>query len=244
MGLRKGNLKSETESLQIAAQNNAIRTYHIKARIDKTQHNSKWRLCGYRDEAINHIINECSKLARKEYKTRHDLVGKLILWEMCKNSKFHHRNKWYMHNLESILENDTHKPLWAFHIQTDHLISARRPDLIVIKRKKKEKKKRSCRIVDFAVPADNRIKLKGNEKKISTSILLGNWKKLWNMKVTIIPIVIGAFGTVTKRLLKRPEELKVGGRVKTSKLQHYWDRQEYWAKSWRLEETSFHSNIQ
>ena len=44
--LRKGNLKRETESLPIAAQNNAIRTNHIKARIDKTQQNSKCRLCG------------------------------------------------------------------------------------------------------------------------------------------------------------------------------------------------------
>ena len=43
--------------------NNAIRTYHIKARIDKTQQNSKCRLCSDRDETINHIISECSKLA-------------------------------------------------------------------------------------------------------------------------------------------------------------------------------------
>ena len=43
---RKGNFKRETESLQIAAQNNAIRTNHIKARINKTQQNSKCRLCG------------------------------------------------------------------------------------------------------------------------------------------------------------------------------------------------------
>ena len=38
--LRKGNLKRETESLLMAAQNSAIRTNHIKARIDKTQQNS------------------------------------------------------------------------------------------------------------------------------------------------------------------------------------------------------------
>ena len=55
--LRKGNLKRETESLLIAAQDNAIRTDHIKARIDKTQQNSKCRLCGDRDETINHIIS-------------------------------------------------------------------------------------------------------------------------------------------------------------------------------------------
>ena len=69
---RKGSLKRETESLPIAAQDNAIRTNHIKARIDKTQQNSKCRLCGDRDETTNHIISECSKLAQKEYKTRHD----------------------------------------------------------------------------------------------------------------------------------------------------------------------------
>ena len=36
------------------------------------------------------------------------------------------------------------------------------------------------------------------------------------MKVTIIPIVIGAFGTVTKGLLKGLEDLQVGGRVETN----------------------------
>ena len=64
--LRKGNLKREIESLLISAQNNDKRTNHIKARIDKTQQNSKCRLCGDRDETINHIISECSKLAQKE----------------------------------------------------------------------------------------------------------------------------------------------------------------------------------
>ena len=47
-----------------AAQNNAIMINHIKAKIDKTQ-NSKCRLCDERDEAINHLISECSKLNPK-----------------------------------------------------------------------------------------------------------------------------------------------------------------------------------
>ena len=47
--LRKGNFKRETESLLIATQNNAVRTNPIKARIDKTQQNSKCGLCGDRD---------------------------------------------------------------------------------------------------------------------------------------------------------------------------------------------------
>ena len=139
--LRKGNFKREIESLLMAAQNSAIRINHIKARIDKTQQNRKCRLCGDIDETINHIISECSKLALKEYKARHNWVGKVIHWEMCKKFKFDHANKWYMHNPAPVLENDTHKLLWDFNIQTDHLISARRPDLIIINNKKKKKKK-------------------------------------------------------------------------------------------------------
>ena len=78
-----------------------------------------------------------------------------------------------------------------------------------------EKKKRTCKIVDFAVPADYRIKLKECEKKDKYLDLARELKKLWNMKVTIIPIVIGAFGTVTKGLLKGLEDLDVGERVET-----------------------------
>ena len=134
--LRKGNLKRETESLLMAAQNKAIRTNLIKARIDKTQQNSKCGLCGDRDETINHIISECSKLAQKEYKTRHDWVGKVIHWETFKKFRFDHTNKWYMHNPAPVLENVTHKLLWEFDTHTDHLILARRPDLIIINKKR------------------------------------------------------------------------------------------------------------
>ena len=70
--LRKGHLQRETEYLLIAAQNNAIRTDHIKARIEKTQQNRRCRLCGERDETMNRIISECSKLAQKEYNTSYD----------------------------------------------------------------------------------------------------------------------------------------------------------------------------
>ena len=96
-------------------------------------------------------------------------------------------------------------------IQTDHLISAERPDLIII-----NKKKSICKIVDFAVPVDHRINLKEYEKKDKYLDLARELKKLWNMKVTIVPIVIGALGTVTKGLLKGLEDLEVGGRVETT----------------------------
>ena len=65
------------------------------------------------------------------------------------------------------------------------------------------------------IPADHRIKLKECEKRDKYIDLARELKKLWNMKVTIIPIVTGAFGTVTKGLLKGLEDLEVGGRVET-----------------------------
>ena len=102
----KVNLKRETYYLLIAGHNNAKRTNHIKARIDKTQQNSKCRLRGDRDETINNIISECSKLAQKGYKTRHDCVSKVILWELCKKFRFNQTKQWYMHNPT---KNDTHK---------------------------------------------------------------------------------------------------------------------------------------
>ena len=37
-----------------------------------------------------------------------------------------------MHNPESVLKNEMHKVLWDFEIQIDHLISARRPDLVIV----------------------------------------------------------------------------------------------------------------
>ena len=87
--------------------------------------------------------------------------------------------------------------------------------MIQQKRKKKKKEKRICKIVDFAVPVDHRINPKESEKKDKYLDLARELKKLWNMKVTIVPIMIGALGTITKGLLKGLEDLEVGGWVET-----------------------------
>ena len=54
-----------------------------------------------------------------------------------------------MHKQESVLQNETHKIFWDYKMQTDHLISVRRPDLVIVnnnnKKKKKKKKERKKR---------------------------------------------------------------------------------------------------
>ena len=107
-------------------------------------------------------------------KARHDWVGKVIHWEMCQKYKFNNTKKMYMHNPAPVLENDTHKLIWDFDIHTYHRTTARRPGLIIINKKKM----RICKIVDFAVTADHRIKLKECEKKDKYLDLARELKKL------------------------------------------------------------------
>ena len=160
---RKRNLMRKTESLVTTAQNNAIRTNYVEAKIDKIQQKSVCSLYCDRDKMNNHIISECSKVAQKEYKTKNDWVGKVIHRELCKKLKIDHTKKWYMPNPEYILENRIHKVLWDFEVQTDHLISARWPDLVIV-----NKRKRTCQIVDFTTLADHRMKIKESKKKGKT----------------------------------------------------------------------------
>ena len=68
-----------------------------------------------------------------------------------------------MQNPASILENEMHTIFCDFMIQTDHQISVRRPDLVIVKKRKKNEK--TCWIVEFAVPADHKAKLKKKNGK-------------------------------------------------------------------------------
>ena len=66
---------------------------YMKAKIDNTKQCSK--CCGYRDETDNHI-SECSKLSKKEYKTKNHLVRKVFKSKVCKRLKSNHTTGWYL----------------------------------------------------------------------------------------------------------------------------------------------------
>ena len=65
-----------------------------------------------------------------------------------------------MHQPELVPMSETHKILWDFEIQTDHLIPTRKPNLVIINKKQKNNSR-----VDFAVPENHRMKTKENEKR-------------------------------------------------------------------------------
>ena len=81
---------------------------------------------------------------QREYKARNYWVSRVTHWELYKKFKFDHVSKLYMHNPEFVLENETNKILLGFEIQMDHIILARRPDLVIV-----NNKKITSRIVDF-----------------------------------------------------------------------------------------------
>ena len=64
---------------------------------------------------------------------------------------------------ESVQENETHKILQGFVLQTDHIILARIPDLVWI-----NTKKRSYYLIDFDLATDHRVRLMAGEILTST----------------------------------------------------------------------------
>ena len=208
MWLKGTGTKRETESLIIAAQEQAIRTNVIKAKIDNTQEESKCRMCGKADETVNHILSECNMLAQREYKRRHDCVGRKIHWELRRKYGLAAAERWHEHQPDTVTENDSCKLLWDFNVQTDHVIQARRPDVTLI-----DKEKSECKIIDFSIPYDSRVNAKEIEKIEKYQDLAREVQKLWNMRTKVIHIIIGALGTNPKKLSKRLDDLGIGTRI-------------------------------
>ena len=131
---------------------------------------------------------------QKEFMTSQNWVKKVIYWKLCKKFEFDHPRKWYMYNLESVVENEMLKLLWDFEIQMDHLISARWLDLGIVYKKKKNE---NLQIVHFPILADHRVKFKEGEKRDIYLDLARELKKLCNMKVTELPTVVDELGTIS-----------------------------------------------
>ena len=73
-------------------------------------------------KSANHVLSECSKLAQKKYKRRHDWVGTKIHWELYRKYGIEVKQKWHEHQPEVVMKNDKCKILWNFTVQTDHEI--------------------------------------------------------------------------------------------------------------------------
>ena len=97
------------------------------------------------------------------------------------------------------------KLLWDSNIQCDHVIEARRPDIVII-----NKLDRTCIIVDIAVPGDSIIIHKEKEKVEKYQDLKREIKRIWNFRnVIVVPVIVGALGSITEKLGEWIEKLNI-----------------------------------
>jgi hypothetical protein len=92
--------------------------------------------------------------------------------------------------------------------------------IIIIVIKLKTKKDETCTLVDVVILAGRNVVQKEAEKKLKYKSLCMKIQRMWNLKCTIIPVIIGATGIVTRSLRKNleyiPEKHSIGSLLGTS----------------------------
>jgi hypothetical protein len=92
--------------------------------------------------------------------------------------------------------------LWDQVVQTDREVTANSSDIII-----KNKKEKKCTPIDVAIPSDRNAVQKEAEKKLKYKSLCIEMQRMWNLKCTIVPVIIGAIGIVTRSLKKNLETI-------------------------------------
>ena len=85
-------------------------------------------------------------------------------------------------------------------VYTDREVTANGPDVTI-----KNKKEKTCTLIDVAIPADRNFVQKEAEKKLKYKSLCIEIQRMWNLKCTFVPVIIGATGIVTRSLKKNLE---------------------------------------
>ena len=191
--LASSGLKSKTEGFIIAAQDQSLPRKNFQANILENGADPKCRVCDKHAETIDHLVSGCPILAPTEYLNRHDRLGQYIHWCLCKNFCLPHERNWWEHKPPKVTENKNATILWDFDIHTDRTIQAVMPDIVV-----KYHNDKTCFFIDMSVPSDTIVSLKIFEKLIKYKDLEIEFTKMWHLKTTTLPVIIGALGIVAK----------------------------------------------
>jgi hypothetical protein len=192
--LTTSSLNIQTEALITAAQDQALNTKYHRAKIHKENIDTRCRVCNEADETVNHIVSGCGKMAQTAYLRRHNKVAAIAHWQIAKNEGLDVPADWWKETPQPVMENENVKLLWDFDIQTDRTITARRPDIVV-----QYKRTGETSLIDIAVPADHNVKDKELEKIQKYGELRLEIERLWKTKARVVPIVVGALGTTSRK---------------------------------------------
>jgi hypothetical protein len=159
--LSEGDLKAETESEIVGAQDQELNTKFYATKILHTETDSKCRLCQH-DETIDQIISACPILAKEQYVKRHDKVSAQIHFNICKEIWVQVDKKhWYEHIPNSVVTNQGGKVtiLWNQQVQTDRTIPSNKTDIII-----RDNEKRTYILIDEAILGDTNVIKKEADK--------------------------------------------------------------------------------
>ncbi|XP_028517939.1 uncharacterized protein LOC110248967 [Exaiptasia diaphana] len=170
------------------------------------------RICNQQLETIDHIVSGCPELAKTEYIHRHNKAAKYIHWKVCKHFNINVNERYYKHEPTTVTENDQVTILWDMGIHTDREITANRPDIVV-----KDKENKTCLLIDMSVPTDKNISIKTTEKLSKYKDLEIEVERMWGLKTSTIPVIIGALGLIKKGIDKYIN--KIPGNIKIVELQ-------------------------
>ena len=191
--LRSSGLKAETEGFILAAQDQSLSTRNYQANVLKNGADPKCRFCDQYTETIDHLISGCPVLAPNEFIRRHDRVGKYLHWGICNHYGIDTTKNWFEHDPQPVTNGKSVTILWDFSVHTDRTIQANRPDIIV-----KDYTTKTCLLIDMSVPSDKNISVKEFDKLSKYKDLEIEIRKMWNLKTTIVPVIVGALGMIKK----------------------------------------------
>ena len=208
--VRAGYMTKSTEAYLFAAQEQAISTNarrsNIYHEVDEAGEvvSGLCRVCGKKMETVFHIAGGCDVLMLGPGMVRHDRVGARVHWELCKKYGVECSTRWYEHQPETVCQNASGDVtiFWDMEHSTLGPVKCNKPDVVVADRGSK-----LWTIIDFAVPLDHNIVKKEQDKIGKYHDLAQDFRRRRDCSRTkIIPIVVGALGTIPEQLPQYLEE--------------------------------------
>ena len=151
-------------------------------------------------------------LAKSEFMQRHDQAASYMHWKICKAFSLPVKDKWCNHNPETVISNGQVTLIWHMQVHTDKEIKANKQDIII-----KDHINNMCQLIDMTIPSDRNVLIKEVEKFSKYKDLEIEISKMWRMKTTTIPVVIGALGVIKKGMRSNIE--KIPGKISLEELQ-------------------------
>jgi hypothetical protein len=153
--LSKADLKPETESEIVAAQDQALTNKILCNQNIANRKDSKHILCHQFEETADHIMSACPILAKEQYSKRHDRVCAQLPFNICKEIGVKLDSElWYEHVPKSVETTQEGKVtiLWNQQVQTDRTIPSNKADIIIW-----DNGKGTCTLIDVAIPGDRNV---------------------------------------------------------------------------------------